>query len=115
MPYREEPEPYTKQEVRAIQESVRKRDRGKCLVCGIRGAHVHEILQKSSGGKGSRQVYQPKFMGCVCFEHHIIGVHSTSKESADKINAQMLRVMRSRYGYKYTKKWLAFMYATQGV
>jgi hypothetical protein len=104
-----EVEPLTKEEILAIQSKVRKRDHGRCLICGQSGAHVHEILAKSSGGKGSREVYVIEFMGCACYQHHIIGVHSTSQEEADAINAQMLLVMKTRYGYKYSKKWLTFI------
>lgn len=70
---------------------------------------MHEILQKSSGGKGSRRVYQLRYIGCVCALHHIIGIHSTSATEADRINAKMLLVMKTRYGYKYPKKLLTFM------
>jgi hypothetical protein len=100
--------------VRELQELVRQRDQGKCVICGRRGAHVHELLQKSSGAKNSARVFQMKYMACVCGDHHIIGIHSGDAAGRRYLTARILNVLRTRHGYSYPRRVIMFINRWKG-
>lgn len=92
---------YTKEEVGRIIASVRKRDGDRCVIHGTLGAEVHELLQKSSSRKRSKDVFQVKYMACVCNDCHT-SVHHRGKKK--EVNKKILQALHYRYGYDYTSK-----------
>jgi hypothetical protein len=91
-----------KEEIYAIRQEVRKRDQGRCLLCGRCGAHVHELLFRSSAAPRAKKVFQMKLMGCICGWHH----HSLHSEGGYRLKYTLwlLIVLRSRYRYRYNKR-----------
>lgn len=96
----------TNDEVRAIQEQVRRRDGDRCLLHGTTCSQVHEIKQKSSSAKNAAGVYQIPYMACVCADCHY-GLHHGGRRN--EVTLQLLKVLRQRYGYRYPKSvWSKF-------
>ncbi len=105
---------YTKAQARQIQEQVRRRDGGRCVVCGRAGAHVHEIRQRSSSAPFAVSVFQPKYMACVCPQLHNY-IHQTRfKHHA---NLRVLAVLKVRFRYQYPARLDAILtgYVTDGM
>ncbi len=95
------PKAYTRRQMRAIQEQVRARDNGRCVVCGRSDAQVHEIKQRSSDVPFAVSVFQPRFMACVCPTlHHT--VHSTRHKH--QANLRILAVLKKRFEYSYSSR-----------
>lgn len=95
-------ETYTHEEVRAIQEQVRKRDGNRCVLCGTLGAQVHELRAKSSGAKGSKRNFTQKYMACLCEREHY-SLHMQGGMRL-RLTAQILIVLTHRFAYTYPKR-----------
>jgi 5-methylcytosine-specific restriction endonuclease McrA len=52
-------------QLRQAREFVRKRDKGRCLVCGKPGHEVHHVTMRSRGGK-----HDPRNLVLLCSTHH---------------------------------------------
>jgi len=99
----------SKTEVLAIQNEVRRRDQGRCLICGQSGAHVHEMLQKSKSISRAAKVFRKKYMGCLCEYHHLVCVHASGRDMKLWITAKMILVMHERYSYTYPTRLMLFV------
>lgn len=89
---------YTKTEVLKIQETIRRRDHGRCVLHGTPNAEVHEMLFRSSSVRGARAVFRPKHMACVCRTCHF-AIHHTDK--GREVTKKIYAVLKSRFGYVY--------------
>ncbi len=91
-------EKLTNDQVKDIRAQVRQRDRDRCLIHDTLGSEVHEIKQRSSGRKNSSDVFDIRYMACVCSRCHY-DIHHNSKKA--EINAKLLKILKVRYAYSY--------------
>ena len=79
------------------------RDGYRCVLCDEKAVDVHEIISKSQFATHELgQCITPKNMVSLCRKHH------AEVQGNKKASANLLRLLRDRYGYEYKEqpfKW----------
>lgn len=74
---------------------VLTRDNYRCIVCGVKGVEVHEIVPRSAlGKKKSNLLFNEKNRVCLCREHH-------SMAHTKEWRVYLIGLLKQLYNYTY--------------
>lgn len=82
----------------ATRQIVLTRDNYRCIVCGIKGVEVHEIIPRSAlGKKKSELLFSEKNRVCLCREHHTLAHNKPMR-------IYLLGLLKQKYNYNYSEE-----------
>lgn len=79
------------------REIVLSRDNFRCVVCGVKGVDVHEIIPRSALGKRKYYIlFAEKNRVCLCRKHH--------KEAHNaEMRSHLIELLAEKYKYVYNE------------
>lgn len=82
----------------STRDVVLTRDGYRCIVCGVKGVDVHEIIPRSAlGKKKSELLFDERNRVCLCREHHNLA-HTKD------MRIYLLGLLNTKYGYTYPEQ-----------
>lgn len=83
---------------KATRNLVLQRDKLRCVLCGAKGVHVHEIVPRSHFGKQNVALcFEEKNRACLCPQCHE-DVHNPEARTI------LLTMMKQVHGYVYEEE-----------